>query len=90
MDVVLLVFAEHLKDVGVRQQIVRDLDGERFGVHFWIIKGHLVVQVTEIAAAEAWAACWQTLDCSCPLPLPYGRRTPADAILESRSFSTRL
>src|ERR1700731_3747740 len=33
--------------------MVRDLDCKRFGVHLWIIEGHLVVQVPEIAAAEA-------------------------------------
>src|SRR6478672_4274144 len=51
---ILLVLAEHLEDVGVGHQIVRHLDGEGFGVHLWIVEGHLDVQVSEVAAAEAF------------------------------------
>src|SRR5665213_3225483 len=41
VDAVFFVFiAEAFEDVGVGQQIVRDFDGKRFGIHGWIVEGH--------------------------------------------------
>src|SRR5438309_5972464 len=49
---VLLVLAEHFKNVVVGHQFVRDLDGKGLGVHLGIVKGHFDVQVSEVAAVE--------------------------------------
>src|SRR5579864_8058404 len=53
MDAVLLVLAEHFKNVVVGHKLVRDLDGKRLGVHLGIVKGHFDIQMSEVAAAEA-------------------------------------
>jgi hypothetical protein len=40
-------------DVGVRQKSLGNLDGEGLGVHLGVVKGHVHVHVSEVAAAEA-------------------------------------
>src|SRR5258708_7240956 len=54
VDTVLLVFAEHFKDVRVGHKLVGDLDGKRSGVKLGIVKCHFPIQVSEVAAAEAF------------------------------------
>src|SRR5579871_4054853 len=55
MDAVFFVFiAEAFEDVGVGQQIVGDFERKRLAVHLWIIKSHFHVQVSEVAAVEAF------------------------------------
>src|SRR5262245_53241989 len=49
---VLLVLAEHLEDVVVGDEVVRDLDRERLYVDLRVVEGHLDVEVAEVAAPE--------------------------------------
>ncbi len=54
VDAILFVFAEHLKDVGIGKKIVGDRDGKRFAVHLGVVEGHFNIQMSEVAASEAF------------------------------------
>src|SRR5438552_11916892 len=51
--VLLVLIAEHFKDVGVRKKIVRNFDGKGLREHLRVVEGHLDIQVSEVAAMEA-------------------------------------
>ncbi len=54
VDAVFLVLvAVEFQNVGIRQKPLRELDTERLGVHFGIVKGYLHVQVAEVPAPIA-------------------------------------
>src|ERR1700692_3898693 len=50
---ILLVLAEHLKNIGVGQQFKANLHRDRPGERLGIVKRHLDIQMPKIAAMEA-------------------------------------
>src|ERR1051326_2730089 len=51
---ILFVLAVIFEHIGVREKFVRNFHGEGFGVHFRIVEGHFVIQVSEIPATETF------------------------------------
>ena len=51
---ILLVLAEHLEDILVGHERVRNLDGECLGIRLRIVEGHLDVEMSEVDSAETF------------------------------------
>src|SRR6266481_3012942 len=47
-----VVIAEVFENIAVRQQQLRDLEGERLGIHLGIVNGDLQVHMAEVTAAK--------------------------------------